>query len=257
MNTGASRNRGEESEVFFKAFLVKCYQKKIPLFGVHGIGLITALNFGPRVKIPKWKDKYDLWLQKKDYNALKKIFGKSRSTNKADVGINGINYSVKSSIGARSALVNHTPRKGFMRVCETIHCDIRPLDKMIQQYWAKRSKGEIGEDIKNSDLNSPFKNSKDYFRPIFEYFLFKGTGSSDSKFPADKLLIIGDPCSPESYKIVSPNQIIDELWDDMVFSIRRKGMPKKYDPVENTILTPWVGYTQESDSPLGSLHIRH
>lgn len=252
------KNLGEQNEIFLKAFLLMAFNKKIPLTGDHNIGLIESLKFSPDGKLPIWKEKYKSLLKNRDYKSLRVIFPKAPTGSKADLEINGIKYSVKNKLGAKSALVNHTNRVGFLRVSSLLKLDISKLDKIIDEYWTKRISGKIREDVNNCDVNSPFTKHKEYLKPMLEYFLFTGTGSKDSKFPADMMLIFDEPENTNSYVILNKSQAVDSLWENLTFSIRsKKGMPKIYNPIKHKNLSPWVRTHQSSlKSPKGSLHIR-
>lgn len=262
------QNTGEKNEIFLKAFLLMSFKKQMPLEGVHGIGLITSLKFSSDGNIPEWKPIYADYLKNRNYDALKKIFPKAPTGSKADLEINGIKYSVKNSQGARSAIVNHTSRRGFLRILKLLKIDIGPLDRMIDEYWKKRINNEIKEDIDNESDNSPFVNHKEYLKPIIEYFLFKGSGSRESSFPADKVLIFNEPDNSMSYMILSKAEALDFIWPFLVFSVRsKKGMPTKKDKQgnitseyrlpEHSDLAPWVRFYPEGTKfPKGALHIR-
>ena len=222
-------NTGEQNEVLLKAFLVKHYFLKSALTDAPAnLQQILELDFGPGIPIPVWNSKYDKWLDARDFKNLKGIFKKAKSTYKA----------------------------GFQKVLQRLNnYPIRSLDSMVQNYWELRKSGVITEDVKNSHAKSPFYNEKEYFKPILEYFLFKGTGRGDSDFPADCLLVFNDPYDPSTYKIYSTDNAVDELWDNLIFSVRSKGMPKKYEPDHKHIeLAPWVMLADELYK--GSLHIR-
>lgn len=252
-----SSNFGEKNEVFLQAFLVRAYHLKLTLNNApKGLEKIYQLSFGPKSLIPEWTEEYENWLNEKNYIKLKTIFKKSKSNLKADIEINNVKYSVKTSFAAMPAIVNHTNRAGFQKVLVRLNNHpIRSLDNMVTQYWGLRKKGVISEDVKNSHDHSPFYNEKEYFRPILEYFLFKGTGRGDSIFPADKLLVFKDPFDPSTYKIYTTDNAVDELWDNLIFSVRSKGMPKTYDPSKKHIeLAPWVMLADEVYK--GSLHVR-
>jgi hypothetical protein len=252
--TNSSRNLGEEGEVFLKVFLVQQvhFGQKVGIFGK-----ITSLDFGPSTRVPKWKQKYAKMLASGDYQGLRSVFQKAPGRYKADVGINGKNYSVKYVGGARSAIVNHTSRKGFLRVCVHIGVDIKPLDVMVSEYWKKREEGIITEDILNSNPESPFASHKKYLKNILKYFLFDGTGEKDSEFRADGIIEFSDPLDPSTYKILSKDDVIDHMWSSLVFSLRsKKGMPKTYDPKKHANLLPWVRFRPGDAYPKGALHIR-
>jgi len=253
-----SKNLGEQNEIFLMAFLLMMFNKKLPITGSHDIGLIKTLRFYPNEKLPTWKNKYEYYLKNRDYNALKTIFPKAPTGAKADLEINGIKYSVKNSLGAKSAIVNHTNRNGFLRIFKLLHLDISLLDTIVNDYWNKRISAEIKEDINNQSNNSPFAKYKEYLKPILECFLFNGTGTRDSKFPADKMLIFKEPEDTLNYQILTKSEAVDSLWNDLTFSIRsKKGMPKVYNSKKHKDLAPWVRtYQSSAKSPKGALHIR-
>lgn len=155
--------------------------------------------------------------------------GKAPALSKADIYINDIGYSLKSNRSAPPALVNHTTRPGFENVLFKVGSDITKLDEIIDNYWRLRKAKTIAEDVKNTNQNSPFKEHIEYFRPILNYFFFTGTGSSDSKFPAEKTINIVNPIDANSWRIYDETNALDLYWDKLIFSLRaKKGMPAGY-----------------------------
>ena len=127
------------------------------------------------------------------------------------------------------ALVNHTSRPGFEFASDQSGFDIKVLDAMIDEYWALRESGKIREDIMNDDVLSPFRNKKEVLRPLLNYFLFDGTGSKVSALPADHILGFTNPLKPETWRLYNRSNAIDDMWDNLVFSLRaKKGMPSGY-----------------------------
>lgn len=251
-----SKNLGEQNEIFLKAFLLMSFTDKLILTGPHNIGEIKSLKFSSNGALPIWKEAYRESLVNRDYDALKIIFPKAGTRSKADLEINGVRYSVKNSLGAKSAIINHTNRKGFLRVFQSLELDISTLDSAINEYWEKREAGDIKEDIKNSSTNSPFAKHKDYLKPIIEYFLFSGTGKYDSIFPADKMLIFAEPENTLTYEVLTKDEAVDKIWDELTFSVRsKKGMPKKFDLTKHVDIAPWVRIVNAGE-PKGALHIR-
>ena len=187
---------------------------------------------------------------------------KSSSKSKADVYINNVGYSLKSIRGGRPAIVNHTARPGFERVMNSIGLDISKLDEVINSYWSLRISNVIGEDVKNSNPNSPFYNHINLFKPLLNYFIFNGTGSSDSKFPASKLISIKNPLLIDTWKVYDETNLIDLYWDKLVFSLRsKKGMPKGYPnklslsgKLKKPSIDKWVKFINGNYG--GALHIR-
>ncbi len=179
---------------------------------------------------------------------------KSPAGSKADVYVNGLGISVKSHRGANPAFLNHTHRAGFLKVCKRIGVSINTLDEIIGDYWAKRKIGIIGEDVKNSDPNSPFRGHLAYLKPIMNYFLFTGTAQKDSPYPADYILDFIDPLQESSWKF-SKDEYLDDNWEHIIFSVRSKGMPSSYPKVKNAIdIQPWVEIAEGQCK--GTLHGR-
>ena len=171
--------------------------------------------------------------------------GKAKGSYKADVIINGDGYSVKSHRSAPPAIVNHTPRWGWNRICEKLKVSIEPLDNMVNEYFKLRSQGVINEDVWNTDRNSPFAKEKEYLRPILNYFLFIGTGAKDSEYPAKFVLDCGDPYDISTWSIHDESDYLDLYWNDMKFSMREKGFEaypytRKGDLWKTTICQPWA-----------------
>lgn len=262
-------NHGEHNEIFLKAFLTKHYKLGIKLIGApNQLSIISDLSFGPGIKVPEWSVETEQMLRQEDYQSLKQIFPKSAALSKADLSVNGVAYSVKFTGGSGATICNHTNRAGFINVCERVGADIKQLDAIVDEYWFLRQAGFITEDVYNNEECSPFRNHKEELRQILQYFLFKGTASRDSKFPADHVLSFSNPINPFTYEILSNEEAVDVLWDKIRFCMRsKKGMPTKklrdgtlintYDPIKHATLAPWVRYHPADDEfPRGALHIR-
>ena len=93
-----------------------------------------------------------------------------------------------------------------------------------------RINNKISEDCYNNNSLSPFKDHKEILRPYLEYFCFTGTGSSDSKYPAENLIKFSKYNDPSTWKVFSKEETIDEIWDGFFFCMRDigKGMPKNF-----------------------------
>lgn len=271
-------NSGEANELKLKIMLVYLRDNKTdnlgPFKSISSVGFKDKTGqyyeyFSPPVqfKIQNLADLTDIELQ--DLANTMNI-SKSSTANKSDVYINGKGYSVKSFEGANPALVNHTIRPGFETACTYNDVDITILDNLIDQYWALRKNSVIGEDIKNSNSNSPFSNYKEYFRPILNYFLFDGTGRGVSKLPADYILDFNSPLNPSTWKIHNRQNALDVVWDRLVFSVRsKKGMESylkligkekngntltKDEKIKKESAEKWIEFIQNHYR--GALHIR-
>ena len=128
--------------------------------------------------------------EEEDLKELSKKLGidKSSSKSKADIHINGLGYSIKYMSAAPPSIINHTTRKGFVRIATKLNLNISDLDELMDKYWDLRNSNQITEDCGNNNSLSPFKDHKEILRPYLEYFCFKGTGSSDSKHSAESIV---------------------------------------------------------------------
>ena len=179
---------------------------------------------------------------------------KAGARDKADVFINGQGYSVKSHQAAPPAIVNHTPRNGWVRIAKEKGLSIRILDSIIKDYWEKRTAGVIKEDTCIGDRNCPFNNHKEDIRAFLEYFLFEGSGSSRSKVPAVGVLEFTRPLDESTWEF-SKGEYLDKVWDRLVFSVRNKGMNPNYPQCKCADeISVWTKNFQGSNK--GSLHVR-
>lgn len=254
-------NIGERDELIFKIFMTQKRDWRETLFGetVKSIGF-DGIEYG---SLPNSIDmNVVLGMNDIDLNRLAASMGilKAPTGAKADVYINGAGFSLKSMAAAPAALVNHTARPGFEFACLNANASIYILDNIIDDYWEKRMEGIITEDTRISDVNCPFSGYKEYMRPILEYFLFEGTGGKLSVFPADYIIEFGNPIDEYTYRLLTKEDAVNDVWPKLIFSLRaKKGMPSNYNP--NTFcgknaesIARWVRY--HSGDYRGALHIR-
>ena len=176
---------------------------------------------------------------------------------KSDVYINGIGYSVKSLQAAPPALVNHTARDGWERACLYVNENISELDEIIREYWEKRCNGVITEDVRNSNVLSPFRNHKEYLINILNYFLFRGSGSRISPSPAEYILEFDNPLNTNTWAVYK-DEYLDKFWDNLIFSLRsNKGMgnyPNIKNPIKKASMAKWTVLYEGAYK--GALHVR-
>lgn len=247
-------NAGEDSEYYLKAFLIreKDLKESNTVFG-----RITELSDDNNLQNTRWKKEAQTALDNRNIRTLrsKLCLSKSKSRSKADISINCVKYSLKETNSSPAAIVNHTARPGFETACQHVKSNIVTLDDMISKYWELRLAGKITEDVKNQNPNSPFSKHKNYFRPILNYFIFTGTGTGPSKYPADKVLEIDYKSLPKGLKIIEKNDYFDSVWDNLIFSVRSKGMPPKYPNCKNSAsISVWTKCRDGVHK--GTLHIR-
>lgn len=177
---------------------------------------------------------------------------KASSSLKADVRINNVYYSVKSS-DEKPAVVNHTKRSGFLNASKLAKCSIDVLDTNVERYWEHRLIGKVGEDVgpaSRKKHNIFWETAfKEQFRPIFNYFAFDGTGKGASIIPAQMILEFEDPRKPSTWKVHSKQSYYDDCWPKLVFSLRNHGQAS-LKPEDRM----WVRNCNGKDR--GQLHIR-
>lgn len=252
-------NIGERNELLIKLRLVemRMHGMSAPIFGGD---IVRKVGFGKieYLDIPAGTGDYT----QLDDAALLKLAGamniaKAGIFDKADVYINGIGYSIKSLSAAPPALVNHTARDGWERVCACVGCSIQELDDIVAEYWKLRTSGEITEDVPNSHPKSPFASHKDYLLPILNYYLFKGSGSRSSVYPADYILDFTDPTDESTWKKYGADYI-NSHWNKLVFSLRSsKGMgnyPNIKNVAKKASMAKWTVF--HSGGHKGALHVR-
>lgn len=252
------KNVGEYDELRIKLRLIELRDNshKVTFNGkdIVSVGLVDEF-----AKLPKGTDLRAMSDKEIERLANQVGAGKAKGSYKADVNINGLGYSVKSHRSAPPAIVNHTPRWGWKRICDSLGVDISLLDGMVAKYFELRKAGIIGEDINNTDANSPFSQNKEYLRPILNYFLFQGTGVKNSEFPATYVLDCEDPYDTNTWNVYDKNDYLDLYWDKMKFSMRNKGFSsypytRDCDKWKNPLCEPWA--VKIDGAFKGSLHIR-
>lgn len=256
-------NAGERDELIVQLKLIQLRDNK---FSIKDLGLLSSIRLVNEYKsLPRGLD-INAVVNYSDTQLLTLTsqcgISKAGASSKADTIINGEPISIKSNNYAPPALVNHTTRPGFEFAGNHAGGDIYKLDSIIDEYWDKRVKKLIGEDVINSHIHSPFKGKKDVIRPFLNYFLFDGTGSRLSKRPANRILGFTDPLNIDTWHIYDKVSAIDMYWDKLIFSLRaKKGMPTNYPNITSKKIIPLKSsiakWTQYIDGDYrGALHIR-
>jgi len=251
-------NKGEEAEIYLKAFLLKEKEKNL---GNTIFGNISSLCDDGNLETLTWKDSFQSHLDNFEFENIRDRIGikKSPGSSKADITINDVNYSIKLR-DERPSIINHTTRPGFENICCRIGLKINEFDSIISEYWQKRLGGVITEDVYNRNPMSPFQSHKNYLRPIINYFVFDGTARGYSDYKADEVLEVDYSSLPNNLKIINKDNYFDSVWPRLDFSIRgggasMRGMPKKYPNCKNSAsIGKWTRKT--SDGYKGALSVR-
>jgi hypothetical protein len=256
-------NQGERDELILKIKLIELRDSKEE---THLFGRIQSLKMGREFSaLPSglMLSRIHLLSDLELYRIAEKCgISKAGTMSKADVLIDGVPFSLKSTRSAPPALINHTTRPGFEFAAKHGNGNIQELDRIIEEYWRLRIARKIGEDVRNSDPLSPFRNQKGILRPFLNYFIFIGTGSRLSDLPADKILSFSNPIDQNTWSIQDERDAIDLFWDNLIFSMRsKKGMPPGYpDRMSNRTMafkTSIDKWTRKIDGDYrGALHVR-
>jgi len=258
-------NNGEREEYLIKIYLCYLRDKEI---NVPVIGKIIKVGFENNYNTTDWSNINFTKLKnnQEDIQNIAKILEitKSKSTDKADVKINDIFYSLKCTGYGKPTIVNHTNRIGWLKIAELKDLDISSLDKIIDQYWELRTKGVISEDCPNFHEKSPFNNNKEIVKPYLDFFIFEGSGKGYSEFPAEKVLDFKSFDDLNSWKVYG-KEYLDKHWNKLYFCMRyKKGiMPinkKSYDNNKfKNLISPWTRHFKgkKGDKKYrGALHVR-
>lgn len=243
-------NNGERDELLAKLALIRWREDK--LYGIHSVGLGNIyISHSKTIADLKIMSNVDI------LNLCNNCcIGKAIPSQKSDVHINGIGYSLKSNRSAPPAFINHTHRNGILKVCQREGIDIRKLDVLVKNYWLARNTGTITEDVKFK--GSVFESDRDVMVKLLAYFLFKGTAKGDSLYPAEFLYSFDDPLDFSTWKKYSPFDAANKIIDNTIISLRNKGMPITYSPNSTNQthieMRPWVGFINGEYK--GSIHIR-
>lgn len=257
------QNKGERDEYLLKLFLIECRQKSVmvPLGDSNQI----VKNVGSKTQEYGRLHCYMDW-KKLEAEELISICASVYATKagmyeKADVYINGIGVSVKSERGANPSIINHTTRDKILRVMNAVNAPIAPLDQMVNKYWSLRLTAKIKEDVAITEVNCPFSKPDETYclnvlKPLINYFAFDGTGTKDSKAPAQYILSLTDPTDTKTWTYYDKKSFIYSVWKYLVFSIRSKSTPQSLDPNNQAhqMMKEWI---RECDGMLkGSLSVR-
>ncbi len=265
-------NNGERDELLLKIKLLAMQQSNEPIPGFGKINSISNYNETTKQGILALNNNF---YQNNEFNtilnnienyndktlkdlSIKLGFEKAKTSAKSDIVINNLGISLKSTRNAPPALVNHTTRPGFEFASKICGGNIFELDKIINEYWHLRELGEIRQDVKSNDI--PFKEKREIIKPFLNYFLFYGSGSKKSDYPARFIISFSSPFLQNTWKIFDESNAIEHYWNKLVFSIRSKGMPSGYPLVSKRMIEKkssidkWTRFMNNKYK--GSLHIR-
>lgn len=220
----------------------------------------------------------------KDVSDIKK----ARSHDKADIIVEFVSnkrriyLSIKSKAGAPPATFNHTNRSAYVFQNGYLKDDLHHLDHLVRRMNNQKCGfGEFkigtGEDQNIEDIQFVTTSVKKALLKLLVYSAFMGTGSKESKTPADCILMVsGDNTNNWIFVPGFTNQqkmqYAESIYPKIVLSVRsKKGMPKKPEkPAKETrsytkrlkaynekmnLCQKWI-YRHPNGGLKGALHIR-
>lgn len=187
-----------------------------------------------------------------------------RRNSKVDISINDEKFGIRCLNFTDRALINHSNRLKYLKVCQHIGCDISELDSIIDTYWKRRLIGAFNEDCNFSTNLNPFINHDRYLKPIltaiafnsYDYMQEPGT-KSFVKEKLDNILDYVNPIDESTWHVYNPDNYYDNIKQHLCFSMRdNKGMPSddRLSLPQNKDILPWVH--QIDGKYKGALHIR-
>ncbi|GFR37199.1 hypothetical protein PRECH8_04950 [Insulibacter thermoxylanivorax] len=139
---------------------------------------------------------------------------------KSEIYLNDVGYALYNFAKDSPMLIDGLTRAGAVKVCREAGIGIEELDQMIAEYWRLREQGRIGESAANSDQASPFRGYRHLLQPLLIYYMFNGSEHGESLFPAECVIAYEDPLNTNTWTVYEPEETIDVIWDQLVFSVR-------------------------------------
>lgn len=162
----------------------------------------------------------------------------------ADVFVNDSGLRIINSKLESYPIIKNLTRNKIEYICNDLEIDIDHIDESIEKYWILRENGSIGEEVENKSENSPFKNCREHFSRLIEYFLFDGNEKDEFDLKSDNLLLFSKPLSQSNWRLIPREKAVAQLWNEMKISLKHQGMPSKYpnneDSENNDSIDKWV-----------------
>ena len=199
----------------------------------------------------------------------KESIKKSSGCFKSDIIIDFIddtkkcNVSIKCFDGQAPALLNHTALSAKCWKTERLEKYVPALTRIINDLNDKRKKGIYKQDIPYTKMKLD-DNQINAIINVTSYFTFDGTGSSESKCPANSVLVVENSCNiskTSKFTDCETHEMkldyIKNILPFLTFSLRSKGMPTKKEQLDKC--KPWIYEDIDKKGNIklkGALHVR-
>ena len=190
-------------------------------------------------------------------------------TYKCDIVINDKRYAVRCMNYTDRALVNHSTRPKYEKVCQWLGLSIADLDLAVTKYIERRKLGVFNEDCFYQSTLNPFIAHREYLKKLLTAMAFNSFNYNKEynevgfvKDSVDYILDFINPLEPTLWMEYSRENYFDAIWTSLCFSLRdSKGMPSDeelFKPGNESILVWNYPYCDESGiiRNKAALHIR-
>ena len=152
---------------------------------------------------------------------------------KCDIVINGKRCGIRCLNYTDRALVNHTTRPKYEKICQYLGISISELDEAVDKYIQRRRIGIFNEDCFYQSEANPFIPHKDFLFKLLTCMAFNSfnydKNIDDKDFITDSIDIILDfidPVEETLWREYTPQNYLESIWTFLCFSLRdKKGMP--------------------------------
>jgi len=138
---------------------------------------------------------------------------------KSDIYMNDVGYVIYNFTQDQPAIIDGVTREGMAEVCRQANVSHELLDQRIREYAELRRSGAAGDTIAMTDEASPFRQDREWMAPIIRYYMFEGSESGPSMFPAECAFGYTDPLNTNTWIIYEPEEVIDAIWDKLAVSV--------------------------------------
>lgn len=152
---------------------------------------------------------------------------------KCDVVVNGKRWGIRCLNYTDRALVNHSTRPKYEKVCKKLGLNIAELDDAVDKYISRRKLGIFNEDCFYQSEANPFIPHKVFLSKMLTYMAFNSFNfNKDTEDPQfitdsiDAILDFIDPAEESLWREYTPSNYLESIWTSLCFSLRdKKGMP--------------------------------
>jgi len=138
---------------------------------------------------------------------------------KSDIYMNDVGYVICNFTQDRPVIIDGLTREEMAAVCRLANVPCELLDQRMREYAELRRSGAVTGEVAIADPASPFKDDREYLGKVIRYYMFEGSESGPSMFPAECAFDYTDPLNTNTWIIYEPEEMIEAIWDRLVLSV--------------------------------------